>query len=268
MDRLKNLFENKEGKVLSIYFTAGYPDLDDTEKIILELDKNGVDLIEIGIPFSDPLADGPTIQASGQKALENGMTLELLLQQLEDIRRKTEIPLVLMGYLNSIIQFGEERFCQKCEEIGIDGVILPDLPLEFYQEKYKTLFDQYNLNNILLISPQTSEERIREIDAYSSGFVYLVSSNSITGSNKNLSLQNDYFERVQKMNLSNPKMVGFGIHDAQSFDHATELTEGAIIGSAFIKSLSDRANIETNIEKFVKSIQTAKNILKEANIDL
>ncbi len=268
MNQLKELFENKEGKILSIYFTAGFPELNDTEKIILELDRNGVDLIEIGIPFSDPLADGPIIQASGQQALDNGMTLELLFQQLKNIRSKTQIPLVLMGYFNSIMQFGEERFCQKCAEVGIDGVILPDLPLEFYQDTYKALFEQYGLNNILLINPQTSEERIRKIDAVSSGFVYLVSSNSITGSNKDLSLQNEYFERIKKMELNNPKMVGFGIHDAKSFDHATKQTEGAIIGSAFIKSLSDRATLETKIEKFVKSIQGAKNILKEANLEL
>lgn len=266
MNRIDQLFQNKKGeKVLSIYFTAGFPDLNDTEKIILELDKNEVDLIEVGIPFSDPLADGPTIQASGQQALENGMTLELLFNQLKNIRSKTQIPLILMGYLNSVLQFGEERFVQKCKEVGIDGVILPDLPVDFYQENYQELFESNGLANILLISPQTSEDRIRQIDEVSKGFIYMVSSNSITGSNKSLELQKEYFERVEKLNLKNPKVVGFGIHDQASFEAATEKTEGAIIGSAFIKTISNRANLETKIKEFVNSLKSANKVLVEAN---
>ncbi|MCB0479301.1 MAG: tryptophan synthase subunit alpha [Crocinitomicaceae bacterium] len=251
MDRLKKMFENTERKVLSIYFTAGYPQLNDTETIILELEKNGVDLIEIGIPFSDPLADGPIIQQSSYKAIENGMTLKLLFEQLKDIRQKTQIPLVLMGYLNSVIQFGEDEFCRKCVETGIDGVILPDLPLEYYEMKYQRLFKNHGLNLIMLISPQTSIERIQKIDAVSSGFLYLVSSNSITGGTENLGKQREYFKRISDMQLNNPTLAGFGIHDKESFEIATENTNGAIIGSAFIKSLEDQENLEKAVAKFL-----------------
>lgn len=255
MNRIQQLFENKSGeKVLSIYFTAGFPSLNDTTEIILELDKNGVDLIEIGIPFSDPLADGPTIQESGLQALNNGMTLALLFEQLKTIRSQTNIPLILMGYLNSVLQFGEEAFCQKCSEIGIDGLIIPDLPLDYYQKNYKDLFERYKLNNILLISPQTPEKRIREIDEASSGFVYLVSSNGITGGNKNLENQKEYFKRIEKMNLKNPKIVGFGIHNRNSFEQATEFTEGAIIGSAFIKAIKNSVDLKIGIKTFVENI--------------
>jgi tryptophan synthase alpha chain len=268
MNRIDQLFKNKNGeKVLSIYFSAGFPNLNDTETIILELEKNGVDLIEIGIPFSDPLADGPIIQASGQRALENGMTLSLLFDQLKNIRSKTQIPLILMGYLNSVLQYGEENFCTKCKEVGIDGVILPDLPMDYYQVYFKDLFDRFGINNILLISPQTSEERIREIDDTSSGFIYLVSSNSITGANKGLEAQKEYFQRIDTMKLKNPKVVGFGIHDQNTFNQATAYTEGAIIGSAFIKALQKNHGLKTNIHHFVKSLRNAKNVPLEANFD-
>jgi len=237
MNRINDLLVRKK-ELLSIYFTAGFPTQEDTVPVIKGLAASGVDMIEIGLPFSDPLADGPTIQQSSTKALKNGMSTKLLFEQLKDIRSQVDLPLIIMGYFNPVLQYGVEAFCKKCQEIGIDGLILPDLPLEEYKELYKPIFDKYGLNMIFLITPQTSDERIREIDRYSQGFIYLVSSASTTGAKSGFGQQQtDYFKRIANMGLSNPLIVGFGISNAETFQAATKHCSGAIIGSAFIKSL-------------------------------
>ncbi|WP_304132504.1 tryptophan synthase subunit alpha [Mesonia mobilis] len=253
MNRISHkLQENK--KLLSIYFTAGYPQLDDTKTILEQLEKSGVDLVEIGLPFSDPLADGPTIQASSTKALKNGMTTKKLFEQLEDIQETVSIPLIMMGYFNPMLQYGIENFCKKCAEIGIDGLIIPDLPLEVYTKEYQAIFQQYGLQNIFLITPQTSEKRIRQIDEASEGFIYMVSSASITGAKNSFGdAQQAYFERIDQMKLQHPQIVGFGISNADTFDKATQFAKGAIIGSAFIKHLTE--NGTQNIHSFVDQIR-------------
>lgn len=253
MNRIKEkLQENK--KLLSIYFTAGYPALNNTVQIIQDLEKNGVDMIEIGLPFSDPLADGPTIQESSTTALKNGMTTDTLFAQLKGIRESVSIPLIAMGYFNPMLQYGVEAFCKKCHEIGIDGIIMPDLPLDVYQDEYEETFKKYGLINIFLITPQTSDERIRQIDEGSNGFIYMVSSASVTGSKSGFGNEQEaYFERIAKMNLKNPQIVGFGIKDAETFKAATKNAKGAIIGSAFIKHLTN--NGVENITEFTKAIR-------------
>ncbi len=256
-NRIIQLFKRKDKNILSIYFTAGYPNLEDTVKIIAELEKNGADLIEIGIPFSDPVADGPVIQKSSEIALNNGMSVSFLFDQLKDIRKEISIPLILMSYLNPVMQYGIENFCKKCSEIGIDGTIIPDLPLEIFDKGYKGFFESNNLSNIFLITPQTIENRIRKIDALSSGFIYLVSSSSTTGvKTTEVDLgQMAYFERIHKMNLKSKFLVGFGISDSASFDAAAKFTNGAIIGSAFIKSLEAEGSIADKVEAFVKQFK-------------
>lgn len=245
---------NSDKKLLSIYFTAGYPSLNSTVQIIEELERNGVDMIEIGLPFSDPLADGPTIQKSSTAALKNGMTTEVLFSQLKDIRNTVSIPLIIMGYFNPVLQYGVEAFCRKCQEIGIDGLILPDLPLDVYESEYREIFEKYGLVNVFLITPQTSEERIHQIDKASNGFIYMVSSASVTGSKSGFgNEQVAYFERIASMNLKNTQIVGFGIKDAETFQQATKKAKGAIIGSAFIKYLTEKG--EKNIPEFIKSIR-------------
>ena len=253
MNRIKaKLQEDK--KLLSIYFTAGYPKLDDTVPIIQELEKAGVDMIEIGLPFSDPLADGPTIQKSSTAALENGMHTELLFEQLKDIRKSVSIPLIVMGYFNPMLQYGVEAFCQRCLEVGIDGIIMPDLPLDVYKEAYEAIYKKYNLINVFLITPQTSEERIRAIDNASDGFIYMVSSASTTGAKDGFGEeQQEYFQRIAKLNLNNPQIVGFGISNASTFQAATAKSKGAIIGSAFIKHLTE--NGVEKIGNFIKTIR-------------
>ncbi len=253
MNRIQNkLSENK--KLLSIYFTAGYPKLDDTVEILQQLEKSGVDMVEIGLPFSDPLADGPTIQASSQKALKNGMTTSLLFQQLKNIRETVSIPMIIMGYFNPVLQFGVENFCTKCAEIGIDGLILPDLPLAEFEEHYSEIFKKHGLINIFLITPQTSEERIRQIDSASEGFIYMVSSASVTGSSNGFgTAQENYFKRIASLSLTNPQIVGFGITNSKTFRQATKNTNGAIIGSAFIKMLSEKEL--GGIPEFISSIR-------------
>lgn len=256
MNRINELFEAKNKDILSIYFSAGYPNLTDTVEIIQQLEKNGVDLIEIGIPFSDPTADGPTIQHTGEIALKNGMSLNVLFEQLQNIRETVKIPLVLMGYFNPVYQFGVKRFCEKCAEIGIDGIILPDLPVEEFEQEYQSIFAQNNLYNILLITPQTSEKRIRQIDEVCSGFIYMVSSSSTTGANKRVEdFQQEYFERIKNMDLKNPQLIGFGISDKATFDNACKYSSGAIIGSAFVKSFQDGTSIENSVARFVKNIR-------------
>lgn len=240
MNRIQTKLK-EDKKLLSIYFTAGYPSLNDTATIIQELEKNGVDMIEIGLPFSDPLADGPTIQASSTQALKNGMTTEVLFNQLKDIRKSVDIPLIIMGYFNPMLQYGVEAFCKKCQEVGIDGLIIPDLPVDVYHEDYKTTFEAYGLINVLLITPQTSDERIRFIDSVSNGFIYMVSSASVTGSQSGFNDENTaYFERIANMNLKNPLIIGFGISDNKTFTQATQYAKGAIIGSAFIKHITSK----------------------------
>ncbi|KQC29676.1 tryptophan synthase subunit alpha [Flagellimonas eckloniae] len=253
MNRInQKLKEDK--KLLSIYFTAGYPNLNDTAGIIQDLEKQGVDMIEIGLPFSDPLADGPTIQESSTAALKNGMHTELLFEQLGDIRKTVSIPLIMMGYFNPVLQYGVEAFCKRCQEIGIDGIILPDLPLDVFQKDYEAIFRKYGLINVFLITPQTSEARIREIDAASDGFIYMVSSASTTGAKAGFGEETEaYFDRIKSMNLQNPQIVGFGISNSDTFKQATQKTKGAIIGSAFIKHLTQ--NGVEKIEGFVRGIR-------------
>jgi len=243
MNRIKlKLQENK--KLLSIYFTAGFPKLNDTVDILHALQESGVDMVEIGLPFSDPLADGPTIQESSTQALHNGMTSDKLFDQLKDIRKTIHIPLVIMGYFNPMMQYGIEKFCQKCQEIGIDGLIIPDLPV----------FEKYGLANIFLITPQTSEQRIRFIDSVSDGFIYMVSSASVTGAKGSFGeVQKQYFERIASMNLKNPQIVGFGISNRETYQQATTFAKGAIIGSAFIKFLKENDLVE--IGTFVNAIR-------------
>lgn len=254
MNRIhKKLQEND--KLLSIYFTAGYPAINDTIPILEALEKNGVDMVEIGLPFSDPLADGPTIQASSTKALQHGMTTALLFEQLKDVRKTVTIPLILMGYFNPVLQYGVEAFCAKCQEIGIDGLILPDLPLAEYNEHYQSIFKKYKVSVTFLITPQTSEARIREIDAASTSFIYMVSSASVTGAKSGFgNVQSDYFQRIDTMNLETPQIIGFGISNASTFQFATQYAKGAIIGSAFIKMLSKRGI--AGISDFVTAIRS------------
>lgn len=253
MNRINNKLQ-EDKKLLSIYFTAGYPKKNDTVSIIEELEKSGVDMIEIGLPFSDPLADGPTIQESSTIAIENGMTTSLLFEQLKDIRKTVQIPLIIMGYFNPMMQFGMDQFCQKCAEVGIDGLIIPDLPLHIYEAQYKTIFEKYNLKNIFLITPQTSNERIDQIDAISDSFIYMVSSAAVTGSQSGFGVEQlNYFKRIADLNLKNPQIVGFGIKDHETFSQATKHQKGAIIGSAFINYL--KLNKILNINNFIKSIK-------------
>ncbi len=253
MNRInQKLQENK--KLLSIYFTAGFPKLDDTVTIIQNLEKSDVDFIEIGLPFSDPLADGPTIQASSTQALQNGMTSEVLFKQLKDIRKTVSIPLLIMGYFNPIFQYGVEAFCKKCQEVGIDGLIIPDLPVDVCNENYKAIFKKYGLINVFLITPQTSVKRINYIDSISNGFIYMVSSASVTGSQSGFGdEQTNYFKRIATMKLKNPQIVGFGINNSETFDQAIQYAKGAIIGSAFIKHLSN--NGVDKIDGFVRLIR-------------
>lgn len=253
INRIDKKFQ-EDKKLLSIYFSAGYPSLEDTVPILKKLQAAKVDMVEIGLPFSDPLADGPTIQESSTQALSNGMTTDKLFSQLENIREYINIPLVLMGYFNPMMQFGIEKFCKCCESIGIDGLIIPDLPVDIYHEKYKILFDKHGLYNMFLITPQTPEKRIRYIDKVSNGFIYMVSSASVTGAKNNFGdSQKDYFKRISGMRLSSPTVVGFGISNASTYSTAIEHSNGAIIGSAFIKFLEDKG--VNKIADFINSIR-------------
>jgi tryptophan synthase alpha chain len=256
MNRIDKLFKEKKTNVLSVYFTAGYPELDSTVSIIKALENAGADMIEIGIPFSDPMADGPVIQHSNEIALKNGMSLKLLFNQLSDIRKEVKIPLLLMGYLNPVLQFGFENFCIQCVKAGIDGVILPDLPPVVFTEEYLQLFNKHQLYNILLISPQSVEERISYIDKISRGFIYMVSSSAVTGSSGNFSaVQISYFKRVCEMKLENPCLIGFGISNHETFLNAGKYSAGGIIGSAFVKILGKKGDLTGNINQFLKEIR-------------
>ncbi|WP_420147335.1 tryptophan synthase subunit alpha [Spirosoma sp.] len=260
-NRITDLFAQKSERLLNVYFTAGFPELHDTVTVLRGLQAAGVDLVEIGMPYSDPVADGETIQQSNGKALENGMSLKTLFAQLAGCREATSgdpvtVPILLMGYINPVLQFGVENFCQKCREVGIDGVILPDLPLNLYLDEYADTFREYGLVNVNLITPQTSESRIRYIDEESDGFIYMVSSASITGSTKGV---NDsmlaYFERIQTMNLKNPRLIGFGINDHETFNTACQYANGAIVGSAFIRHLQEKGTSAESIREFVHTIR-------------
>ena len=256
MNRLNQLFNSKKDNLLSIYYTAGYPELNSTLDIAEALEKAGVDFIEIGFPYSDPVADGPTIQHSSEQALENGMTLHLLFEQLKDLRKRVTIPILLMGYVNPIVQFGIENFCKKAAEVGVDGIIVPDLPMYEYEAMYSKFFIDNSLSNIFLVTPQTSEDRIRRIDELSNSFIYLLSSSSITGGNLQVSVNiEDYYKRIKAMYLKNPTIIGFGISDNKSFTKACEYASGAIVGSKFVKLLEEENYLE-NIPNFVQSIKS------------
>ncbi|MEM6721205.1 MAG: tryptophan synthase subunit alpha [Bacteroidota bacterium] len=252
MNRINQKLQ-EDKKLLSIYFTAGYPSLNDTVGVIEDLEKSGVDMIEIGLPFSDPLADGPTIQESSTQALENGMTSELLFEQIADVRENVSVPLIIMGYLNPMMQYGIEAFCAKCQEVGIDGLIIPDMPVNVYHEQFQEIFEKHGLINVFLITPQTSEERIRFIDSISNGFIYMVSSAGTTGAKNSFGdRQETYFDRIGDMQLKNPQIVGFGISNHETFTQATNKAKGAIIGSAFIKHLTK--NGTETIKDFVDMV--------------
>lgn len=242
MNRINQLFKTKTNNILSLYFCAGSPTLDGTVSVLQTLEQRGIDMVEIGIPFSDPMADGPVIQTAATKALRNGMSLKLLFSQLQNIRQTVHIPLILMGYLNPVIQYGFENFCKKCVEVGVDGMILPDLPFKDYMEQYKPIADKYDVRIIMLITPETSEERIRFIDEHTDGFIYMVSSAATTGAQQSFNDEKQaYFNRVHAMKLRNPLMIGFGISNKQTLDAAHANAQGAIIGSKFVQLL-DEAN--------------------------
>ena len=253
MNPIHTLFQHKQQHILSVYFTAGFPQLDDTEQIILELQKNKVDLIEVGIPFSDPMADGPVIQHSSSVALQNGMSIKLLFNQLESIKEQVHIPLILMSYLNPIMQYGFEKFCQDCVLSGVSGMIIPDLPFKEYMENYKKTANQYGLEIIMLITPATSEERIRLIDENTDGFIYMVSSSAITGiQNKFNDNNQQYFQRINQLKLKNPRLIGFGISNKETISAAFENAAGAIVGSKFIRLLEEEKNPKAAVEKLIK----------------
>lgn len=254
MTRIEQLFKRKHEKVLNMYCTAGFPKLESTLEVMTAFQNNGVDLIELGMPYSDPLADGEVIQQSGAVALKNGMTISILFKQLQEMRSTIHLPVILMGYMNPVIQYGFENFCAKAAEVGIDGLILPDLPIYEYESEYRDIIKKYNLNLIFLVTPETKEERVRRIDELSSGFLYAVSSSSTTGNNKDISKQESYFQKLQQMNLKNPILVGFGIRDKQTFEAACKYANGAIIASAYIKALGNGLNIKISTEDFLKNI--------------
>jgi len=252
---LTYLMESEKKNLLSIFFTAGYPNLYDTIPIIKALEKAGVDFIELGMPYSDPLADGPIIQMSNQKALENGMNLKLLFDQLQEVRKEVQIPILLMGYLNSVEFYGKEAFCEKCKAVGVDGLILPDMPVAVYEREYKELFKHYNLSNIFLITPQTSKSRIQEYDRLSNGFLYAVSSASTTGSRKNIQNSETFLAQLQELKLQNPLVTGFNIRDKESFEKACRYTRGGIIGSAFIQAIENSRDLNNDIKTFINRIR-------------
>lgn len=254
MSRLQQLFDQKKSRVLNMYCTAGFPQRDSTLAILQELQANGADMLELGMPYSDPLADGPVIQASASKALANGMTIATLFAQLQSLRNSITIPVVLMGYMNPVLQYGFERFCEAATRVGIDGLILPDLPLYEWETEYGAVLKKYGLDFIFLVTPETSEERIRKLDAASSGFLYAVSSSSTTGGAINVEALEKYLNRLQQLKLRNPVLVGFGIKDKNTFDAACRHAQGAIIASAYIKALDQNDDIKTTTKNFMQSV--------------
>ncbi len=254
MNRIDQLFKDKQQNILNVYCTAGFPQLDSTLAVLSSLQANRADLIEIGMPYSDPLADGPVIQQSNMQALENGMSIPVLFQQLKGMRPAIHVPVILMGYMNPIMQYGLEKFCETAAAVGVDGLILPDLPMYEFETEYRELFQKHNLRFIFLVTPETSEDRIRKIDQLCSGFLYAVSSSSTTGNSKAIGGQSAYFKKLQDMMLSNPILVGFGIKDKPTFDAACQYTNGAIIGSAYINALKGSADIERSTKEFLNTI--------------
>jgi tryptophan synthase alpha chain len=254
-NKLINLFQTKNKHLLNVYCTAGFPKKESTAEVLLALQKSGADMIEVGMPYSDPIADGPVIQDSNMVAIANGMTIELLFKQLKAVKKDINIPLILMGYLNPVMQYGIEEFCTNAALVGVSALILPDMPMHEYKHIYKKYFTQNNLSLIFLITPQTSIERIKKADSLSSGFLYAVSSNSVTGSTLSNEGQNEYFVKLAAMQLKNPLMIGFGINSKETFDNACKYAAGAIVGSAYIKAIAKSKNIETATSAFVKTIR-------------
>ena len=254
MSRLKELFVSKKSKVLNVYCTAGFPELNSTIKIMQALETNGANIIELGMPYSDPLADGPVIQASGNIALANGMTIKVLFDQLKDLRKTVTVPVILMGYMNPVIQYGFEKFCSEAASVGVDGLILPDLPEHEFEIEFGAIIKKNGLDFIFLVTPETSEERLRKLDSLSTGFLYAVSSSATTGSDKDFNAVEQYLLRLQEMNLKNPVLVGFGIKDKETFESASKYSNGAIIGTAFIKALENSKDIALSVKQFLSSI--------------
>lgn len=254
MSRIETLFSRKKERVLNVYCTAGYPELNSTLEVILTLEASGADLIELGMPYSDPLADGPVIQASSTKALQNGMSIAVLFEQLKSLRAKTQIPLILMGYMNPVIQYGFQQFCEEAAEVGVDGLILPDLPEYEYETIYGDIIKKAGLDFIFLITPETSTERIKKLDRLSSGFLYAVSSSATTGNEKDFDQVAKYLQRLKDMQLQNPVLVGFGIKDKITFDTACRYANGAIIGSAYIKALEQPGDIQSLTQQFLNQV--------------
>jgi tryptophan synthase alpha chain len=254
MSRIGELFKHKKRRVLNVYCTAGYPHLDSTIEVMKSLQENGADLIELGMPYSDPLADGPVIQASSAVALANGMTISRLFTQLKDFRKEVQVPVVLMGYLNPVLQYGFERFCADAVAVGIDGLIIPDIPVYEFETEYQAIVKRYGLDFIFLVTPETPEARMKQIDALSSGFLYAVSSSSITGSDKDFGSVEEYLQRLKNMKLTNPILVGFGIKDKATFEAASKYTAGAIIGSAYIKALQKSGDVQKETKEFLEAV--------------
>jgi tryptophan synthase alpha chain len=254
MSKLELVFKEKSKRVLNVYCTAGYPSLDSTMKVMTSLQKNGADIIELGMPYSDPLADGEVIQVSSIKALANGMNIAVLFEQIKDMRKSISIPVILMGYMNPILQYGFENFCKKAKEVGVDGLILPDLPLFEFEQSYGKIITENNLDFIFLVTPETPVDRIRKLDSLSNGFLYAVSSSATTGKDKDFNVVAQYLQKLQAMQLKNPILVGFGIKDKATFDAATVHTQGAIIGSAYIQQLTKGGDIETTTSQFLNSV--------------
>jgi len=255
MSRIQKLFANKNKEVLNVYFTAGYPELNSTISILKALQSNGADMVELGMPYSDPLADGPVIQASSSKALENGMTIASLFEQLKDLRKEIQLPVLLMGYMNPILQYGFENFCKEASTVGIDGLILPDLPEYEFETEFGATIKKYGLDFVFLVTPETSEERIKKLDNLSSGFLYAVSSSATTGKDKDFNAVEQYLKRLASMHLKNPVMVGFGIKDKATFTSACSNANGAIIGTAFIQALNEGGDVELIIKDFLHKIR-------------
>ena len=254
MNRIKLLFENKKENILSVYFTAGFPKLDDTLPTLKCLQDNGVDLVEVGVPFSDPMADGLVIQNSSHQALKNGMSICKLFEQLTNVRSTIHIPLIMMGYLNPIMQFGFENFCKECNRVGVDGMIIPDLPMADFLAEYKEIAERYGLEFIFLITPETSDERIREIDSHTNGFIYMVSSAATTGTQSSFDNKVEYFNRINAMNLKNPRLIGFGISNKSTREMVCRYSSGAIIGSAFIKALQETQDVEKGVKLLLENL--------------
>lgn len=254
MNRINLLFDRKKKNILSVYFTAGFPKLEDTLPILKSLQTNEIDLVEIGVPFSDPMADGLVIQKSSQQALKNGMSIRKLFEQLTEVREHIHIPLVMMGYLNPIMQFGFEDFCKECKRVEVDGMIIPDLPMSDFLADYKLIAERYNLEFIFLITPETSEERILEIDSHTDSFIYMVSSAAVTGTQSSFDNKVEYFNRINAMNLKNPRLIGFGISNKSTRDMVNRYSSGAIIGSAFIKALEETQDVEKGVQLLLKRL--------------